>query len=48
MQNQEQVNEKTLKGIEELKRLADGEGVSLLEYIRACREKLMQAAPKNV
>lgn len=48
MQNQEQVSEKTLKGIEELKRLADGEGVSLLEYIRTCREKLMQATPKNV
>lgn len=48
MQNQVEVSEKTLKGLEELKSRADSEGVSLLEYIRKCRAKLMQAEPEGL
>lgn len=40
MQNQELVSETTLKGLEELKLRADEEGISLLEYIQACKAKL--------
>lgn len=46
MQNQVEVSEATLKGLEELKRRADDEGVSLLEYIKKCRSILMQADQK--
>lgn len=48
MQNQELVSETTLKGLEELKRRADSEGVSLLEYIRKCRANLKQTKPEGL